>query len=292
MKVIQRARQARRPGAGLREGNGKSTEAAARERKGPQRSGELPTNPTDTDVTRFNALRHGVLSQYTILPWEDEDEYIVLLDALVAEHKPQGPTEEHLVEEVIGILWRKRRLRRAEGAICRRGIKNAPSNETIVAALSHLSVAARAPGDNAKLLAELAQRRASIASTLKMLKTGKTRSYDTGIVNLPGDTRKRWEDLSRATKVELHDYTRPTFSKDEDGLTQFLESEILRHEARREELENEPLIHEQVLGESLHLEMLEGLARYEVHLDRKLDRMLSLLIRLQDLRRLSPTRSI
>ena len=31
--------------------------------------------------------------------------------ALVAEHAPQGPTEEHLVEEVAGILWRKRRLR-------------------------------------------------------------------------------------------------------------------------------------------------------------------------------------
>ena len=28
-----------------------------------------------TDVTRFNALRHGVLSRYTVLPWEDANEY-------------------------------------------------------------------------------------------------------------------------------------------------------------------------------------------------------------------------
>ena len=34
----------------------------------------------------------------------------------MAEHEPQGPTEEHLVEELVGILWRKRRLRLAEGA--------------------------------------------------------------------------------------------------------------------------------------------------------------------------------
>jgi hypothetical protein len=64
------------------------------------------TPPTDTDsyeVTRFNALRHGVLSRYTVLPWEDEDEYCRLLDALVAEHKPKGPIEEHLVEETVGI---------------------------------------------------------------------------------------------------------------------------------------------------------------------------------------------
>ncbi|MCW6512975.1 hypothetical protein [Lichenifustis flavocetrariae] len=52
-----------------------------------------------TKLTRFNALRHGVLSRYTVLPWEDGDEYRALLDALVAEHKPTGPTEEHLVEE-------------------------------------------------------------------------------------------------------------------------------------------------------------------------------------------------
>jgi hypothetical protein len=43
-------------------------------------------------TTRFNALRHGVLSRYTVLPWEDEGEYRALL-----EHAPQGPTEEHLV---------------------------------------------------------------------------------------------------------------------------------------------------------------------------------------------------
>jgi hypothetical protein len=57
-------------------------------------------------VTRFNALKHGVLSHDTVLPWENEREYCTLLDALIAEHQPQGPTEEHLVEELAGIIWR------------------------------------------------------------------------------------------------------------------------------------------------------------------------------------------
>ena len=48
-----------------------------------------------TEITRFNALRHGVLSRHTVLPWEDADEYHALVAALVAEHAPQGPTEEH-----------------------------------------------------------------------------------------------------------------------------------------------------------------------------------------------------
>src|SRR5215208_7887291 len=47
-------------------------------------------------VTRFNALKHGVLSHDTVLPWECESEYCTLLDALVFEHRPQGPTEAHL----------------------------------------------------------------------------------------------------------------------------------------------------------------------------------------------------
>ena len=35
----------------------------------------LPAKIGDTEITRFNALRHGVLSRYTVLPWEDAAEY-------------------------------------------------------------------------------------------------------------------------------------------------------------------------------------------------------------------------
>ena len=83
----------------------------------------LPAKIGGTEITRFNALRHGVLSRYTVLPWEDAAEYRDLVASLVAEHAPQGPTEEHLVEELAGILWRKRRLRLAEAAAHRHGLK-------------------------------------------------------------------------------------------------------------------------------------------------------------------------
>ncbi len=43
----------------------------------------LPAEAGGTDITRFNALRHGVLSRYTVLPWEDADEYGALVGALV-----------------------------------------------------------------------------------------------------------------------------------------------------------------------------------------------------------------
>ena len=55
-------------------------------------------------------------------------------------------------------------------------------------------------------------------------------------------------------------------------------------ETRRKELANRPLIREQGFGEAVDPDKLERLGRYEVHLDRKLERMLTMLLRLKDLR--------
>jgi len=44
----------------------------------------LPVATGGYEQARFNALRHGVLSRYTVLPWEDAAEYGAVLDALVA----------------------------------------------------------------------------------------------------------------------------------------------------------------------------------------------------------------
>ncbi len=56
-------------------------------------------------------------------------------------------------------------------------------------------------------------------------------------------------------------------------------------EARKNDLATRPLVREQAFGEALNPDKLERLGRHEVHLDRKLERMLSMLQRLKDLRR-------
>ena len=69
-------------------------------------------------------------------------------------------------------------------------------------------------------------------------------------------------------------------------LCRFLEADVLpSFETRKKELANRPLIREQAFGEALTPDKLEPLGRDEVHLDRKLERMLAMLVRLQDLRR-------
>ena len=79
-------------------------------------------------------------NRYTVLPWEVAAEYGAVLEALAVEHQLSGPTEEHLVEEIAGILWRKRRLCLAEAAAICRGLPTAlsASRWTAEKAVAHL----------------------------------------------------------------------------------------------------------------------------------------------------------
>lgn len=52
---------------------------------------------------------------------------------------------------------------------------------------------------------------------------------------------------------------------------------------RRTELQNRALIREQAFGESLREDKLEVLVRYEAHLDRRQERMLTMLAWLKEL---------
>jgi hypothetical protein len=83
---------------------------------------------------------------------------------------------------------------------------------------------------------------------------------------------------------ELDEGEEPATS-DVKGFRRFLEGQVLPwFENRKKELANRPLIREQAFGEALDSDKLERLGRYEVHLDRKLERMLTMLLRLKDLR--------
>ncbi len=95
------------------------------------------------------------------------------------------------------------------------------------------------------------------------------------------DTREWWEDVLACDPEELEEDEEPA-TADAECLKQFLERKVLSwYVTRKKELANRPLIREQAFDP----DKLERLGRYEVHLDRKLERTLTMLIRLQDLRR-------
>ena len=255
----------------------------------PQRGGNY-------ELTRYNALRHGILSRHTVLPWEDGEQYRVLLEALVAEHNPQGPTEEHLVEELAGVIWRKRRLRLGENAAHHRALRRAsdPYQHTAEAALINVAgdVEIDCVGDAIRATKEqttadtrdLEEDQAMTEEALRILANPSPSAYSCALTALRDNTRGWWqEQLSWA--LEDYDEERKPYSADVESLKRFFEDEVLPwYEKRHLELEYRPLIREQAFGEAVDPDQLERLARYEVHLDRKLERTVAMLLKLRELR--------
>ncbi len=249
--------------------------------------------------TRFNALQHGVLSRYAVLPWEDRSEYHALLDGLVAEHAPQGPTEEHLVEELAGIIWRKRRLRLAEAAIYRKRLRNDATStyepEQIVGA-ALLPVAGNhkvkvdipqaftaTPADTARDLRDVKRDQTMTCQALRILDAGEPEAYTRALTALREDTRSSWQECLEDSPA--------------DGLTYGPTAEALQAWLRQHrtewydgpiaQLEHRDAIREQAIGSAYATQHLEVTARYEIHLDRKLERTLAMLFRLRELRRVA-----
>jgi len=178
----------------------------------------------------LNALRHGILSRDTVLPWEDEGAYRALLTALADEHRPDGATEAHLVEELAGTIWRKRRLRLAEAALAREGV----------------------------------------GRTIERLRQ-KEREGELPFVLGPGEAVV--DALQATPEATWRELARPA---PRTGALARL---------RRRALEDRVSIRTQTLGDAHDPTALQTLARYESHLDRKLERTLALLVKLQQLKR-------
>ncbi len=115
-----------------------------------------------------------------------------------------------------------------------------------------------------------------------MLRAGKPDAYDKALAAVRADTRTWWqEQLEDADEDDEHPYT-----PDADSLQRFLEEYVTDwYDTHRKELENRPLIRVLAFAEAFDPDRLDRLARYEIHLDRKLERTLAMLLKLKDLRR-------
>ncbi len=70
-------------------------------------NGRKTAGPHDTNSTRENALKHGLLAKNLIFRDEEEsNEFDRLLHELEFEYAPAGPTERTLVEEVANCIWK------------------------------------------------------------------------------------------------------------------------------------------------------------------------------------------
>ena len=61
-------------------------------------------------AVRFNALKHGLLSQQVVLPGEDRHAFNELKDSFITALQPEGPVEHMLVDTIVSTYWRMGRL--------------------------------------------------------------------------------------------------------------------------------------------------------------------------------------
>lgn len=251
----------------------------------------IPTadpSPKPYEVVRFNALKHGILSRYTVLSHESHADYESLVNSLMDEHLPAGATEQHLIEELASVIWRKRRVLQAEGATINKGLKeSARGAKTVIPAAAPFEMGLSGEGTDIRDLMDLkpedvteSQRAArhDLAATNKasaILRKGGDRAYDKALRTLLPDSREWWE-----SHVEEDEYT-----ADAEGLASFITEHLspLCYQQEKASRHHDAIVN-QTIGEGLQAYKLEKLSRYETHLDRKFERTLAMLIKLKDLR--------
>ena len=245
-------------------------------------------SPKPYEVVRFNALKHGILSRYTVLSHENHADYESLVNSLMDEHLPAGATEQHLIEELASVIWRKRRVLQAEGATVNKGLKeSARSAKTVIPAAAPFEMGLSGEDTDIRDLMDFKPEdvtesqhaaRYDLDATNKasaILRKGGERAYDKALRALQADTRDWWQSY-----VDDEDYT-----ADATGLAAFISEHVIAFVYQQEKKSrHHDAIVNQTIGEGLQAHRLEQLSRYETHLDRKFERTLAMFIKLKDLK--------
>ncbi|MDB5745138.1 MAG: hypothetical protein JWR68_3453 [Polaromonas sp.] len=69
-----------------------------------------PKTAAGKAIVASNALSHGINSRLVTLPTEDPAEFDALFQALVADFRPNGTIETHIVHRIAHLIWKQRRL--------------------------------------------------------------------------------------------------------------------------------------------------------------------------------------
>lgn len=249
------------------------------------------TTAGNYEPVRFNAMKHGILSRLVVLAHENYGEFADLLAALIEEHRPAGMTEQHLVEELAAIIWRKRRVLLAEGAQINRGLRAATKSggesgpavsaapfERVGLSVDSSELAEMMAGTPEQIAKSQQAAASDLAATDKakaiLRKTGPN-AYERAMRALTDSSQEWWEE-------EAEEGNYPATA---EGLAKFITYKLWPHcYTYDKQARYTPAIQVQTLGEGLQAHRLEKLNRYETHLDRKFERTLAMLLKLRELR--------
>ena len=227
-----------------------------------------------------------------LLPWEDRDAFHALFRDYCAEFVPAGPAETRLVEQLVWIDWRQRRLRIGERALHMATLDRNTSperNDRLTRrALAHLD-AGRPDTSSSKAIrsddAEDAdethdwEQMLEAAEKAESVLLGRHQAgYDEALAILPEDTQEWFLETAE------DEYTR--YAANADGLMGFLMLEILPF--FRNNLMGRragPAIRLQAWGESLDPDRIDRLMVLDERLGRQFEKAMAQLTTLQERRR-------
>lgn len=244
-------------------------------------------------LSKHNATKHGVFSKNTVMEWESKEDYDSLVDCLVKEYQPKQITEQYLVEELASIMWRKNRLKYAEKASLQSALNskvnfsfildgNKCANDALLLeegrvmdseVKSALTTSQSATNLEIKLLEKHIENCNKVIDVINA-----TNSYTKGFAVLSVELQEKWEKDWEHSDGDISESTA-------EGLASWLEEKKEKYERSKYLLENNDKIKAQVIGSTLIPDgYTDQFIRCENHLDRKFEKTLSMLVKLQELR--------
>jgi hypothetical protein len=94
-----------------------TTEKQKRANKANARKSTGPRTPTGKSRSKLNALKHGLTANTPVLPDEDPAAFEAFQQQLWDDCQPVTAREGMLVEELVGVAWRLRRVPSVEAAL-------------------------------------------------------------------------------------------------------------------------------------------------------------------------------
>jgi hypothetical protein len=83
-----------------------------------------PRTQQGKEKSKHNALKHGIFSKVVLLEWEPRAEFDSLRNGLRDDLEPEGTLEDLLVDKLVALVWRHRRLIVTEGAVIQQGTES------------------------------------------------------------------------------------------------------------------------------------------------------------------------
>jgi hypothetical protein len=223
-----------------------------------------------------------------VLSHENHADYESLVNSLMDEHLPAGATEQHLIEELASVIWRKRRVLQAEGATINKGLKESARNaKTVIPAAAPFEWACLAKHRHSQDLMDLNRKtwpKASAPPAMIWMRPTRPAPSCAKVATAPmtkpcapccpihgSGGKAMWRKRNTPPMPRVWPASSPSTCH---ALCCQQEKESRHHDA----------IVNQTIGEGLQAYRLEKLSRYETHLDRKFERTLAMLIKLKDLR--------